>query len=781
MRILLSLLVISLVVITFIWWDEGDASLGTKSAEVIDTDVQSSSPTFADRLPDIDRTDDAEIFEEEAQLQIHVRDWQGQPVEGALVALQPIGGVARWTLSDSEGNATLLPSDEAGWLVVVSKDHPPHFAQLEQGLADSMTIQLRRGIAITGRITRLGGRPAEPLSVSLSPDVSLRPRKVLDDVLVREMFRVAPQFERGRVETLADGSFAFPPTLPEEWTGTLAIEGHFPIAGATEGVVSDDRLSLKLAYPAPSVLIDLGQRHVLLGRVIDPAGRPIEGMMVQADVILEDDELLGFGRSDEEGRFLLIVDPRDALRVELTLRVNGKTHLEREISGDDIARRTAQAGECDLGDFVVEGVRSLVIRVRTDDGVHPKGAFARWKLNGGSNRHGIGGDLREIDLSPFPVEVTAIEVGKEGYETETLEIGSEAGEFEVTLRRDALLDVMVHTASGDPAERLAIWWEQEGERAVHLNAKGKGLYRTYDFDPGRPGTLTLRSGWQLPVFGQKRIEATFEARSRVEWRLDRDPTELTVFFPGPTEEVARYQVRLDSTVGARVQSGRIVMDPSPRATFGDLWHDEVVLIASYGHSHRRETIPLRPGPQEHTLGFDFGRHLEVDLRSSGDLAFPPHVEIVSDEPGRETWRQLPSRRIGALYEFAELEATQYRLRVLVGAWSHERLVAPTDTSLTVDLPRPVTVEVTWSDPRVAHEKATAWLIPEKDADRPAPFGVRRRAQGIFESYGIAKVEGLPPGDYRLRLYLGEASERAKPEQVQSVTIQSGTVQRIDVQ
>jgi protocatechuate 3,4-dioxygenase beta subunit len=312
-----------------------------------------------------------------------VRDTAGRPVRGATVTAAPRLASAwrRTATSNALGGYRMeLPPDRRGfWIVATLKgsyyptspilrDSPGRAVAVAAGQTVEHDLQLRRTARLRGRVLAPGGEPAGGVTVSVPG---------IETPMEQSVWTTATTDAAGRFELETSQALETVPIRAQspDW-GTAEIRLRAP----AEGELLDD-----FTITMPGVF-------AVHGRIVDPQGRPIEGVMIGNP----NDYFGGIWvfqwsggppvRTDETGRFELsgMTLPTDGRQLRLAIHaprpdnppfqfgiggLAAREPLDRTVdrsrtwyASRAIALRAAPGESIDLGDVVLQPTDVVTFR-----------------------------------------------------------------------------------------------------------------------------------------------------------------------------------------------------------------------------------------------------------------------------------------------------------------------------------------------------------------------------------------------------------------------------------
>jgi RNA polymerase sigma factor (sigma-70 family) len=399
-----------------------------------------------------------------------VRNRDGKPIAGATVIVMAragADGATDWSYvpevkvaTDAEGRWRFnqMPT---GWsfvyLRVTHPDYVPTFMQRDFPRPSDLLLKAKKaetildeGSALAGRVVDDRGRPLAGAKVGLGAD-----RRIGD--------RGFPA-----VETDAEGRFRF---------------GHVPIGTQTVTAQSPGRApemaEVVVAPGMKPVEFRLGPGHLIRGRVVNPQGKPLDGVTVQAMDWKGHLSLDWTAKTDAEGRFTW--DSAPAEPVLLTMTRPGYTKVgQREFRAD--------RGETSVTMYPPLRVLGKVTDARTgrpidrftvvagqyDRHSNRDGALRDVHWERGGPRADFTGGTYEVEYSHPLVAAVAVRVEAGGYEPATSEpFKMEAGDvaFDARLEPGVGPSGVVHGPDGRPLAGAAVILSTKSLRAQLYNGK----------------------------------------------------------------------------------------------------------------------------------------------------------------------------------------------------------------------------------------------------------------------------------------------------------------------
>ncbi len=399
-----------------------------------------------------------------------VKARDGKAIAGATVMIMARAGADNspdWTYvpgvkvtTDSQGRwgYNEMPS---GWsrvyLTVTHPDYVPTFMQSNVPKPSDLLLKARKaetildeGLALEGKVVDDRGRPLAGAKVGLGAD------------------RQIAQREFPSVATDAEGRFRFGHVPPDTQTVTAQSPGRSP-----------ELADVVVAPGMEPVEFRLGPGHRLRGRVVNPQGKPLDGVTVQAMNWKGRASLDWKTQTDAEGRFTW--DSAPAEPVFLTLTRPGYAMLgQREFRADK--------GETTVTMYPPLRVRGQVTDARTGRPIerfsvvhgnyyqyfNRDGALREVHWERGGPQDDFTGATYEVEFSHPQVLAVAVRVEAPGYRPATSEpFRMEAGDvvFDARLEPGVGPSGVVHGRDGRPLAGAKVILSTKSLRAQLYNGE----------------------------------------------------------------------------------------------------------------------------------------------------------------------------------------------------------------------------------------------------------------------------------------------------------------------
>ena len=373
--ILLVLLAIGLLLLVdpMGWFAAADIGASPASPEVAAPPAVDETVVALDSDPDATATEPGGSIErkvvdpllEEGIAAFRVLDWNGRHVTDAQVMIARGEDLRCDQRTDREGMAKVAADGEAAGLVVALVARPLEWFDvvLTAGRHD---LTLTEGGRLRGRFETVGGGSPGKLHVSLDSD---RPPTVIPHLPAVMEENVRAWVLRGAYATFdTDEEGGFDITgLPTDWSGTIRMRGGWKVVSTTHGEVGISRDGVRFTESAVDIVIRLGPRYTLYGRLVRREdGSPLDGAPLAARLRApQARQPTSMGATtDEDGRFSFVSKEDQLSEFELRL---GPWFPE----GVPLLRLDAESlpPDGDLGDVAVEDVRHVPFLLQDADAV----------------------------------------------------------------------------------------------------------------------------------------------------------------------------------------------------------------------------------------------------------------------------------------------------------------------------------------------------------------------------------------------------------------------------
>lgn len=394
-----------------------------------------------------------------------VLESDGAPVAGASVRLHPLGGQEEPDLpatTDEQGRFRVFAPAEGRYRVeaTVLAGLSNRRAKLEVELkaaapAAAVTLQLPKGLSISGRTEAKGGAPVAKVKVLAFFDPRANSGKApADDA--RLAFAVSG----------ADGAFVLDHLCEGSWRLTAQGASATVPAGST------------------GVTLVVEQRALVRGRVVQESGRPVTSFTVQRH-----------DRSDPDGAF--DVPASEALDGTFAFQAEGFATTRRPVDPDarqdvDLGAVVLTRGRTVTGRVVDARTREPVEGARVHAGLsrptamgetYPLGSMDFTRVDGGFV-------LRNVERRPLFVVAE-----QEGYRTADVPLPPDQDDVTVPMLAGATVVGTLRDAAGQPVAGASVSLSAARFRATE--GAEDGTYRFRGVPPG-PAVLTASLPGRLP-------------------------------------------------------------------------------------------------------------------------------------------------------------------------------------------------------------------------------------------------------------------------------------------
>ena len=295
-----------------------------------------------------------------------VQDTDGRPIEGVTVSSsiseqqqfdQPCVSVRMEEKTDAQGRwrwRNVPQKIERLWFNV---GHPefadggfemPKDLKLDDLRAERAVMVLNKGIAVTGRVTDTAGKPIAGAKLLAGEDY----------------------FARDWTQTDAAGHFEFPHlrTLNQSFLLTVQAPGFAP-----------QRRELPSEKGLAPVDFVLEPAKVLIGRVVDSAGKPVEGAYVSSEEWNNYRTVKWQVNTDQKGMFVWDYPPADAIRIRISK--SGYREFEQDVVANDREQTFVLARPTTIKGLVTDSETGQIVKqFKVTPGAHWRsGNKATWQ------------------------------------------------------------------------------------------------------------------------------------------------------------------------------------------------------------------------------------------------------------------------------------------------------------------------------------------------------------------------------------------------------------------
>ena len=302
---------------------------------------------------------------------LEVLDSDGEMMVDARMILCRDEVLLHSALSDSSGTIEYPSDGQAVLLVVAPKGRPISIFTMDLAPGRQQVV-LPQGAEVSGKIIDQDGSAPGQMPLSLTSDNPLFDYSSLPEAALEELSIVG----RGNtIRTLveAGGLFRFH-GLPESWSGFFRLTSGSKIEKVNAGLVTASMYELRLEAPQSGLVIELGKRSIIKGRLMErqtstPLGNveicarsfPVDGRPT-ANVTVT---------TDRHGYFQLKLEPTDLAQLELFF---GSRPIEAH--GFLNLPATELPAHGDLGDIEVDSLRQIRFRLQDSNGKAISGGYA---------------------------------------------------------------------------------------------------------------------------------------------------------------------------------------------------------------------------------------------------------------------------------------------------------------------------------------------------------------------------------------------------------------------
>ncbi len=380
-----------------------------------------------------------------------VQDSEGRPVEGASVEGhlrahrleqfdQPQVVVSIKQATDAQGRwrSGSVPADVGElWFNVYHPDFAdggfgvPNNLSLEDLRAERAVMVLKAGMTVVGSVTDVAGNPIAGA-----------------DLLAGEDY-----FARDWAKTDAAGRFELRNLRPlnQSFLLTVAAPGFAP-----------QRRELPSEKDLAPVDFVLEPARLLIGRVVDTEGRPVEGAFLITEDWNGHRTVRWQGRTDEEGRFVWDYPPDDA--IQLRISQTGYREFLRKVVADDREQTFVLVKPTVIRGSVTDGETGEPIdRFKVTPGIrwYEGGTRATWQTTDSAVRWFTDGQYSygfSSDGSAYAVRIEA-----DGYmpiESRFVDAAEQEVTIDIALTKGQGPSGYVVDVNGAPVEAAQVFWEK---------------------------------------------------------------------------------------------------------------------------------------------------------------------------------------------------------------------------------------------------------------------------------------------------------------------------------
>ncbi len=392
-----------------------------------------------------------------------VQDSDGHPIDGASVESysisdqqyqQPCVSVRIEQKTDSEGRwrsgANVPRAIDRLWFNVRHPDFADDGFEMPGDLtfddlcAERAVMVLDKGLAVSGRVTDMAGNPIAGAKLLAGEDY----------------------FARDWTQTDEAGHFEFQHLRPLNRSFLLTVQAP-GFAPQRKELPSEKGL-------APVEFI-LEPAKLLIGRVVDAAGEPVEGAYVVSEEWNGYRTVKWQANTDAKGMFVWDYPPDDAVRI----RINKSPYreFEQEVVANDLEQTFVLARPVTIKGSVTDSeTGKSVNRFKVTPGAHWRGGTkATWQTSEGWVRWFTDGRYSYTfsgDASAYAVRIEAD--GYVPYESRFVDANELEVTIDVALTKGQGLSGYVFDANAAPVEGAEVFWEKH----VYIQ-DGQMLNRTH--------------------------------------------------------------------------------------------------------------------------------------------------------------------------------------------------------------------------------------------------------------------------------------------------------------
>lgn len=647
--------VVALGAIVCWWvWIQTPASLEPSSSQ----STEQLTPPMADEPLAIARDDVQTLPSLDGGTVLAVKDWNGNPVAGAQVAvLEADGAAQQYAASDAQGLVSLEAASGGKRLLVVASSYAP--VVTEPLAFGQREVILPRSGVVAGRVTFLGQTPTESLTLILEGAVRLVPFGKVRPEVLEAMGVSATRTGRMQVVTDEGGNFQFS-GLPPDWSGVLRWESRWHFRSGMKETQAESYL-MRLEQPQEGIQLDLDPPLIVTGRIVLSDGVTAIGAgeaLLTADLVEHDAQLYGNSQVLPDGRFRIPMKlPPEISITNLILQIRARGAAE--FASASFPFDVTSDESLDLGVIVLPDGRTLRLAITDASGrvVADAEARAEWGLDW----HGPPDEQGVIRL-PIEAHETAVLIKASGHFPARIPIPASGVADPLSVMLESANEVVVRilTAAGQPFADASVSimgdptlfafrdWEHSDWLRRKAGTRWKsarwGAQQEWFFRPDAAGVVRLSGldpsqSFNLAVFPDGGLAVHLE---RVEALpagevLERVVTieEDHVLFQGRVVTADGIGICPDKiTIATRFREGELVL-AEPEADEEGRFSASLCRIGAVSVSIQRKGFPLLrvdPVPigsteTEHLFTLAASKRVTIHVRTAAGDGVSAEVEI----------------------------------------------------------------------------------------------------------------------------------------------------------
>lgn len=735
--------------------------------------------------PTIPEATEPSTATESGGLEVLVSWEDGIPLSAIDVLLTSEEQVLDSSPTDAEGRVTFMNVPASGVTVRVRDGDFELWREALSTPEGALHIEIPIEESLSGTVRVAGHEPGEKVLLSVKTNAGRVGLGHAQAVWMGGLSFGGSGENSTWTATDEDGRFSFRGLSPD-WRGELRPLGGFRFASGGEVLLVDG--------PTSGLVLDLVAPAYVRGRVLSATGKPVADLSFGFDQRSPGMTMRRNAKTDSNGRFRIALMGSDFEKVVLYLEAPG--------AGQRVVEKELDPGSgADLGDIVLEAVRSVRFLVTDLDGTPLEGASVRWETQNGTQA-GPDGITRIDTLAVDPVTV---EVSAPLHLPAMVELGPWTGEdgdddpVPVSLEPATCLDVRLVDSTGEPAQGMKLRLAAEplfvsrvgggfpdqpraygsfmtqttsrkniGTIAALVQLGGEGRALVSGLSPGIPIQLTALDsteaevGWSETVVLEAGRTRTIEAvvgEGLAMLRIEvLSPDGKPV--PGARIELNGYgRTGIETATDGTFELGPLRVESSPLLIRGPGYAPFYVPDATPGVPVR---VQLERG-REHSLRI---------LAPDGEPAKPERVFAQIDSTILESGAEVEP----GLYHFSNLPSGPVEFVAQFDKRDHTAMASP-GTETVIEIPTPGRLVVYW-DPYLEPGERCGFSIALEDDE----FSVRGMEFGPEElDAGACSLDDLDPGIWILRCFITDASGMEGEEiDTQTIEILPGETTTVEV-